>query len=102
MTAPNPAADVRQMIEDVQARHVETEGGQCRSCHVDWPCETARLADTLEQAVTVIEAADRLADAVAEPWHSIGETIKPVYPTAAAWQEYRDARETPRRMAGGE
>ena len=101
MTAHNPAADVRQFIEDVQARHYQfpalaealgrAEPNSCVTCSQKWPCDAARLADKLEQAVTALDAVER--------------------DTYGAWATDPDAwmdgiRETAhaalRRMAGGE
>lgn len=60
MSSTNAADDVLQMIEDVKARHVRREDptapDYCFHCDDDWPCDAAKLAARLEQAV--LECAD--------------------------------------------
>ena len=62
----NSADDVRALIEDIRARHgeyyfsrIEPMGNYCNSCGHEWPCDAARLADMLEQAVTALDAVER-------------------------------------------
>lgn len=61
----NPAAGVRQFIEDAQVRHYQypplaealgrAELNSCITCSQKWPCDAIRLIDKLEQVVTALE-----------------------------------------------
>lgn len=97
--------DVRALIEDVKARHVYgkwatsfdgREHWGCAICLDSYPCDAARLADKLEQAVTALGEADAMADEVRAYGACEHNEFSRVF---TAMHNYRAAL---RRMAGGE